>query len=232
MSEEAKIRIVKDGPYLVTGGVRLSQEIVENVGSHNEYRPGRELPQSEEYALCRCGHSKNMPFCDGRHKAVGFDGTEVAGNIPYNDRIKVFEGPTLDLYDDGRCAFARFCHRKDGDVWTLTEKSDDERLRDEAIQASVDCPAGRLTHRDKRKDNAPVEAEFPVKELVLLEDPEKECSAPIFAKGGIKLESADGFTYELRNRYALCRCGGSQNKPFCDAMHVRIGFDDHISQES
>ena len=38
----------------------------------------------------------------------------------------------------------------------------------------------------------------------------------------------DGSTYELRNRYALCRCGASRNKPFCDAMHVSIGFSDGL----
>ena len=46
----------------------------------------------------------------------------------------------------------------------------------------------------------------------------------MFVHGRIALEAADGTEYERRNRYALCRCGVSRNKPFCDAMHVNVGF--------
>ncbi len=225
---EAKIKILKDGPYLVVGGVKLTQAIIEPVGHHHEYKPGIELPQAAQYALCRCGNSKKHPFCDGSHAQVEFDGTEEASTEPYSERAEVFAGPTLDLSDDNRCAFARFCHREDGDVWTLTELSDDERLRKEAIQAAGDCPAGRLVQHDKRTGYAEIEPQFEEPEITLLEDPERECSAPLFVKGGIPLESARGFTYEVRNRYALCRCGGSHNKPFCDATHVNLGFDDKL----
>jgi CDGSH-type Zn-finger protein len=38
-------------------------------------------------------------------------------------------------------------------------------------------------------------------------------------RGGITIESADGVPYEVRNRVTLCRCGRSDNKPFCDASH-------------
>jgi CDGSH-type Zn-finger protein len=35
----------------------------------------------------------------------------------------------------------------------------------------------------------------------------------------------NGASYLLAKRpFALCRCGGSQNKPFCDGTHSRIGF--------
>jgi len=53
----------ENGPYLVSGEVRLADVA------------GRELPHGEHMALCRCGHSRNKPFCDGMHVATGFDGT-------------------------------------------------------------------------------------------------------------------------------------------------------------
>ena len=42
--------------------------------------------------------------------------------------------------------------------------------------------------------------------------------------GGVPIESADGTVYEVRNRMTLCRCGGSNNKPFCDGTHTVIKF--------
>lgn len=59
------------------------------------------------------------------------------------------EGPGIDLLYDDRCAFARFCHRNNGNVWELTRNSDVEENRVEAIHAACDCPAGRLTSVDK-----------------------------------------------------------------------------------
>ena len=111
-------------------------------------------------------------------------------------------------------------------MWTLTELSGDERLKEEAIKASSDCPAGRLVHYDTA-DGTPYE---PVLDpaISLLVDPEEGVSGPLYVRGGIPLISSDGSTYELRNRYALCRCGASRNKPFCDAMHVSIGFSDGL----
>ena len=38
------------------------------------------------------------------------------------------------------------------------------------------------------------------------------------------IEGADGEAYEARNRVTLCRCGASNNKPFCDGKHVEINF--------
>jgi CDGSH-type Zn-finger protein len=42
----------------------------------------------------------------------------------------------------------------------------------------------------------------------------------------VQLIGGDGFEYEIRNRVTLCRCGASQNKPFCDGTHVSISFSD------
>lgn len=62
--------------------------------------------------------------------------------------------------------------------------------------------------------------------VVLIEDPGKGCSGPLWVRGGVQIVGADGFAYEVRNRVTLCRCGASQNKPFCDGSHASIGFDD------
>lgn len=220
-----KIKILKDGPYLVSGNIPLNEEIITPVGKHYEYRPGREFPQQERYTLCRCGHSKNPPFCDGAHVAAHFDGTETASRTPYEDRAELFSGMGVDLLDDHRCAFARFCHREEGDVWTLTEESHDPHLAKEAVIASTECPTGRLTHYDK--EGNPIEPELEP-QITLLQDPQRCVSGPLFVKGGIPLESEDGTLYEQRNRYALCRCGASRNTPFCDASHVSIGFQDGL----
>ncbi|MDR0350453.1 MAG: CDGSH iron-sulfur domain-containing protein [Coriobacteriales bacterium] len=227
MSDEKSISIVKDGPYLVKGAIPLDEKIMVSKGHHREYQQGQVFDTQESYALCRCGHSKNPPYCDGTHVAAGFDGTETADTTAFDDRVDLFRGPTLDLYDDNRCAFARFCHREDGEVWTLTEESGEPRLRDEAILASTECPAGRLVHHDKLDDYKEIEPELEPA-ISVLQDPERKVSAPLYVQGGIPLISAEGFTYEQRNRYALCRCGASRNKPFCDASHVNVGYKDGL----
>lgn len=217
-----KIKIMENGPYIVSGGIPLNEEIITLVGHHREYHAGRDLPQAPTYALCRCGHTKTPPFCDGSHGAAHFDGTETASRLPFEERAGIMYGPGVDLLDDNRCAFARFCHREDGDVWELTEQSGDERLKKEAIKASSDCPAGRLVHYDK--EGNPIEPDLGP-QITVLQDPEEGVAAGLYVKGGIPLEGSDGTEYEQRNRYALCRCGASRNKPFCDATHVSIDFE-------
>ena len=62
---EPNVTVSKDGPYFVTGGI----EIV--------WHQTRAKKVSEEHCtLCRCGSSKNKPFCDGSHWDVGFKDDE------------------------------------------------------------------------------------------------------------------------------------------------------------
>lgn len=51
-------------------------------------------------------------------------------------------------------------------------------------------------------------------------------NGPYLVSGPIKLQDADGNPVDTsgRERVALCRCGGSTNKPFCDGTHSKIGF--------
>jgi CDGSH iron-sulfur domain-containing protein 3 len=50
-------------------------------------------------------------------------------------------------------------------------------------------------------------------------------NGPLLVKGPIRLIDAEGNEYPVRGRtIALCRCGASADKPFCDGSHNRIGF--------
>lgn len=219
-----RIKIVKNGPYLVSGGIPLREGIITPAGHHYILKEGRALPQAQEYALCRCGGSRNAPFCDGSHAHNGFNGRESASRKPYAERVQdVTRGATMELLDDGRCAFARFCHTELGDIWSATEHDDDPSYRRAAIGAARSCPAGRLTMIDDQGNSLD---ETPAPEIIIAQDPERGCSAGIFVRGPIVIEGADGEEYEVRNRVALCRCGKSRNKPFCNAAHVNFQFDD------
>lgn len=224
-----RITITEDGPYVVSGSVPLLLEAITPNGGHLEYRILRTFPLQQTYALCRCGHTTTPPFCDGSHMSIRFDGVETASREPFFERAEVFRGEGIYLLDDNRCAYARFCHREDGDAWSLTERSGDEHLRHEAVKASSDCPSGRLVHYDAQSGAEQEPSHRPA--ISILEDPQQGVSGPLFVRGRISLIAADGGRYEERNRYTLCRCGATQNKPFCDALHVNIGFDDTIRLE-
>ena len=222
--ENCKITIIKDGPYIVSGNIPLHEKIITPVGDGTyEYKEGRKLPQSAEYVLCRCGQTKSPPFCDGSHEKCGFKGTETASKATYMERVEVkVEGPEIDLLDDGRCSYARFCHRKYGDMWYLAKSHDPSDI-DDVIAGARECPSGRLVVKDK--EGKTLEEDFePIIEI--LQDPKELVSGPIYVKGKITIESSNGYTYEEQNRATLCRCGKSRNKPFCDGMHVPIGFVD------
>ncbi|NTW05501.1 MAG: iron-binding protein [Peptococcaceae bacterium] len=218
------IKIIKNGPYIVKGNVPLSEKIILPKGKGYELKNGRELPQREVYSLCRCGKSQNPPFCDGNHEKINFDGTETASREKYMDRVvDTVRGPELTLLDDGRCAYARFCHRNTGDIWGLTKSSDNPLYREEAVIAATECPSGRFIITDKNGQEIPWNHEPSIE---ILQDPEKKVSGPITVKGKIPVESSDGFTYELRDQLTLCRCGKSRNTPFCDAAHASTRFSD------
>jgi CDGSH-type Zn-finger protein/uncharacterized Fe-S cluster protein YjdI len=98
--------------------------------------------------LCRCGASKNKPFCDGSHVAIGFQATgepAIAESAPLAER------------------------------------------------------AGPLTVRPKP-------------------------NGPLLVTGNLEVCSGTGHTINRTTKTALCRCGASSNKPYCDGTHAKIGF--------
>lgn len=222
-----KVTVTKNGPYLVSGGLPLAKEIIivsESEGCPTEWAEGDRYPEQDTYALCRCGQSKHKPFCDGAHAKVGFDGAETASRRAYMDRAEVIGGKDIALLDVPElCARARFCHQANG-VWELVYNQKDGATKERAIKIAGQCPTGRLVIWDKTTEK-PLEPNFEPS-VSLVEDPDKGVSGPIWLKGGVTLESADGKKYETRNRVTICRCGQSGNKPLCDGSHIDCGFND------
>ena len=105
-------------------------------------------PIGTRATLCRCGESKNKPYCDNSHAATGFTATG-------------------------------------------------EPATKESAQ---------LAKRDGRLEITP----YP--------------NGPLGVAGPVEIISGTGHTLNRVERTALCRCGHSANKPYCDGTHSRIGF--------
>jgi len=217
---DCKVVVTRNGPYLVSGSLPLAQEIImsDSDGQPVKWSRGHRYPDREKYALCRCGQSRNKPYCDDTHAKIGFDGSETANRKEYLEQAEKTSGPHLVLTDVQKlCAAARFCHRAGG-IWKLTRDADGSSSREIAIQEACNCPSGRLVVYDKQTGK-PIEPHLEPS-ISLVEDLKGKVSGPIWVKGGIPLESSDGIKYETRNRVTLCRCGASDNKPFCDGSHI------------
>lgn len=210
MAPDPRVRVTAAGPYVVKGGVPLRDA------------NGAPIETGRTYALCRCGASTTKPLCSDAHLAIGFAGEETADRGPIADRRETYRGQGITVYDDRSiCAHVGHCTDHLSTVFKLKQEPwiDPQGADAEAIAAVVaTCPSGALSYA-LQDSPEPVEEERPSAVTVSKD-------GPYWVTGGISLEAGDGTTYEVRARFALCRCGGSKNKPFCDGTHWHIGFKD------
>jgi CDGSH-type Zn-finger protein len=201
------IEPLPNGPYVVK-----NLETLEN-------SKGEALPTNEVVALCRCGHSTTKPFCSGAHKDVGFDSARSSdGSL---DRRDDYHGQGMTIHDNrGICAHAGFCTDNLRTVWKLGQEPwiDPHGAAADEIAAVVRmCPSGALSYTIdgiEQRDQERLPA------ILVSKD------GPYFVTGGIELVDASWGEGASREHYTLCRCGGSQNKPFCDGSHWHLGFVD------
>ncbi len=168
-------------------------------------------------ALCRCGASKRKPFCDGSHNDIAFDSS--AETDASKDQILTYAGePASVHYNRLLCSHAAECGRRQKAAfdssrtpWIVPDNASEAGLR-EVVQA---CPSGALrlsvhgaTPAHLLPDSAGITVErdgpYRVSGVALAQ--------PRLAKGA----SPD--------KFVLCRCGASKNKPYCDGSHVDIGW--------
>lgn len=122
-------------------------------------------------------------------------------------------------YDPKRCIHAAECvhglpgvFEKDRQPWIDPSQASP----DEIVEVVSRCPTGTLTY--ERKDGGA--GKEPPKENIatLAQD------GPIYISGNIEIKTSEG--QQRETRLALCRCGASKNKPFCDNSHLEAGFSD------
>jgi CDGSH-type Zn-finger protein len=170
-------------------------------------------------ALCRCGASKNKPFCDGTHGAIGFKGTNTAD--PAKNKRNAYAGKRITIFDNrGICSHAGHCTDGLKSVFRMHEEPwiDPDGAKVEEIVATIrKCPSGALSYA---LDGA--EAQPPQREPMIT----VTADGPYEVAGGVELlgvKFGDGASQE---HYTLCRCGASKNKPFCDGSHWTAEFHD------
>ena len=227
-SSEITITVSSHGPYVVTGKPKLAQKIIEQDSEGNswDYGEGKVYQCDEQVQLCRCGRSENAPFCDGSHTVVPaglLD--ETASFEPLITHSELIPGPSKSLLDNqAYCAFGRFCDAGER-VWAEVQIGTPEH---DALTERMahHCPGGRLLVVDNKTKQV-IETQVEPS-LGLIEDPRIGASGPIMVEGGIEVISAEGKSYEIRTRQALCRCGASRNKPFCDGTHASVKYHDGI----
>lgn len=125
------------GPLCLAGRIRIE------VG-------GEQIDDTDDVALCRCGHSNNKPYCDGTHNEVGFDDPGVI--------------------QGGRLV-----------------PGADEPAEDDPVV--IVCAT----------------------------------NGPLLVRGPLTVVASDGVTVQ-GTKGALCRCGLSSTRPFCDGSHRESGF--------
>ena len=230
-ASEYKIVVTNKGPYLVYGRPPLAtQHIVANeLGESWKFVEGEHFAtENEPTALCRCGASKQKPYCDGSHQTHHWKSRVTARPEALLDNIDITSGDELTLTDNPKyCVFARFCDAGGG-VWAATETSFDDTSRRQAIRQASLCPSGRLMVWGNKSDY-PFELRYEPS-LGLIEDDALHTSGGLWVRGGIRIERENGSAYEIRNRAVLCRCGESANKPYCDGSHAALHWRDELEK--
>jgi len=135
---------------------------------------------------------------------------------PADDGIERVDGRSLNLsFEARRCIHARFCVTGAPTVflanvqgpWIHPDTIDVERL----AAIAQECPSGAIQYR--RKDGRPDEAAPPVNLAAIRE------AGPYAVRGDLRLDGTP-----IGYRATLCRCGASNNKPYCDGSHHAIHF--------
>ncbi len=217
------IMTAKNGPYLVTNVPAIRTPLGETLTLPPQLAPPPQL------ALCRCGASSMKPFCDGTHASGGFTDDKDPNRVP--DQRDTYPGQQVTIFDNrGICQHSGLCTDRLATAFrTGTEPfvAPSGARMDELVRAVRDCPSGALSLAFDGEEARDLADWHGQREAAI----EVTQDGPYRVTGGIGLTDATGADVpraagSSREHYALCRCGHSQNKPFCSGMHWYVEFRD------
>jgi CDGSH-type Zn-finger protein/uncharacterized Fe-S cluster protein YjdI len=137
-------------------------------------------------------------------------------------KISRYEGDGIVVtYEVRRCIHAKQCVQGLPAVFDPKRKPwvDPRAVKaDEVARVIERCPTGAL--RYERKDGGAQEAPPPKNTIRVAPD------GPLYLHGKVQVSAANGQPITRETRVALCRCGQSALKPFCDGSHSKAGFKD------
>jgi CDGSH-type Zn-finger protein len=221
--KKPKIMPLSNGPYYLIND--MEPKVVENLQNSK----GESLSTIRGVSLCRCGASKNKPFCDGTHGTIGFSSENKEdvndSHHTVKDKRKSYVGKGITIHDNRRiCSHAAECVNNLPSVFKLNARpwinADAAETEEEIINTIKKCPSGALSYS---VDGIEYRDQNERKPMITVSK-----GGPYLVTGGIELigdniQFAEGSSKE---HYTLCRCGASNNKPFCDGMHRVINFKD------
>ncbi len=163
--------------------------------------------------LCRCGATRKSPYCDGSHLRHDFIVEKNPNRKP--DRFVSYKGKEITIYDNrGICSRDGSCTRELPEVFrknALRWINPDAAPVDKIIATIRNCPSGALCYalnNEEKIDN------FNLKTCI-----HTAKNGPLEFKGGIQMIDCDNNQPATDDHYTLCRCGRSNNPPFCDGSH-------------
>ena len=215
----AGIVTARNGPYLVTNVAAVRTPL------------GEPLTLPPQLALCRCGASAAKPFCDGTHATIGFTDSKDPERVP--DRRDTYPGEQVTIFDNrGICQHSGLCTDRLATAFRTKEEpfvAPSGARMDELVRAVRDCPSGALGlafDGQEARDLADWHRTRDQAIEITQDGPYRVTgSVPLTDSAGGDVPQAAGSS---REHYALCRCGHSQNKPFCSGMHWYVDFRDPV----
>jgi len=170
-------------------------------------------------SLCRCGKSAQKPYCDGSHSKIGFVGEKTPKRTP--DRVKNYPGRDITIHDNrGVCAHDTSCTTLLPAVFDISKRpwiNPDGASVKEIIETVEKCPSGALSYTIGSRRYQDLERKPAITAAK---------NGPLHLTGGIRMKDDQQNRPESKEHCTLCRCGESENKPFCDGTHRDINFDD------
>ena len=192
---------------------------------------GEPLTLPPQLALCRCGASAMKPFCDGTHATSGFTDDKDPKRVP--DQRDTYPGEQVTIFDNrGICQHSGLCTDRLPTAFRTKEEpfvAPSGARMDELVRAVRDCPSGALSLAFDGVEARDLADWHGTREQAI----EITQDGPYRVTGGLPLTDAAGADVpraagSSREHYALCRCGHSQNKPFCSGMHWYVEFRDPV----